>query len=662
MASRRGTILVVDDEPESLALLRTILTEEGYKVCPADSGKLALASAAASLPDLILIDIRMPGMDGLEVCRRLKECESTREIPVIFVSGSTGTEERVQGLALGAVDFVVKPFFRDELLARVHTHLELGRLRSELEAQVASRTRELREAVDELQQEIAERRRTEKALRESEERFRNMANTAPVMLAVADADRSATFFNKSWLDFTGRTLDQELGDGWTVSVHPDDIESCLDRLSSVYATQSECRMEYRLRRADGEYRNLLCKGVPRFEREGAFAGYIASMVDITDLKRSQEAAVARQKLESLGVLAGGIAHDFNNLLGSIMADSELLLSELEEGSPALEDVERIGAVALRAAGIVRQLMVYAGQESGAFEQLDLGALIREMLEFMKVSISKKATLEIDLPDCIPTIPANPAQMRQVVMNLIANASEALRDREGVISVSLAHLGDCLRLKVSDTGCGMTNEVQAGIFDPFFTTKGPGRGLGLASVQGIVRGHGGAISVVSAPGSGSRFEIRLPCPTRTEREPDSKAVPAVVAAPATFVRTVLLIDDEDTLRLAIAKMLRRSGFSVFETGDGRAAIALFKARWAEIDIVLLDVTLAGISGREVLEALRNINPQAKVILTTAYGRDLAMATTGGDPSLLYLRKPYRIGDLAELLRETRLPALSDRATS
>ncbi len=657
--------MVVDDDSESLALLTSILTGAGYRVHPADSGELALASIDAVRPDLILLDMRMPGMDGLEICRRLKAAESTWSIPVIFISAFSDAADRVRGLALGAVDYVSKPFDAVELLARVRAHLELAFLHSQLEAQVATRTRELSHAVQNFLSEIEQRERTERALRESEGRFRQMANTAPVMIAVAGPDQQVTFLNKGWLDFTGRTMDQELGTGWTASLHPDDREQVLAAISSAFADRQPCHLEYRLRRADGEYRAVVCSGVPRFEADGTCAGYVASLVDITDLKRSNEEALARQKLESLGVLAGGIAHDFNNLLGSILADSELLLAELPESSPAREGVERIEAVALRASEIVRQLMVYAGQESAVLEPVDLAALVREMLSLMKVSISKNATLKTDLPRNLPPIQGNSAQIRQVVMNLITNASDALAGKQGVITVSLSQQssspessadqgagvpgGDFLRLEVADTGSGMSSETQARIFDPFFSTKRRGRGLGLAAVQGIIRSHGGTINVVSLPGKGSRFEILLPCSAALPHAIQDTAPAAHPTEAAGDTGTVLLIEDEDTLRLAAAKILRRRGFIVFEAADGHAGLRLFREQNARIDLVLLDLTLPGMSGRTVLHEMRKIRPHQKVILTTAYGQDRALAAVGRTVSLRYLRKPYQLAELIDMVR-------------
>jgi PAS domain S-box-containing protein len=232
---------------------------------------------------------------------RLEVSERSRNVPVIFISGASELEERVKGLTLGAVDYISKPCQREELLARVRTHIELGRLRNQLKWEVLTRTAELNKTVEQLL--------------ESEERFRNMADTAPVMIWVSGTDKQCTFVNKTWLKFTGRSIEEELGNGWTFGIHPDDVERSFDIYTSSFDARREFEMEYRLHRADGEFRWVLDKGTPRFAPNGEFVGYIGSAIDITDLKRMHEEALSKEKLQSLTSLTRGIAHDFNNMLG-----------------------------------------------------------------------------------------------------------------------------------------------------------------------------------------------------------------------------------------------------------------------------------------------------------------------------------------------------------
>ena len=320
------TILVVDDDSQSLRVLTDTLTGAGYRVRPADSGELALASVGAIAPELILLDIRMPGMDGFEVCRRLKANQKSRGIPVVFLSAAGQVEDRVHALRLGAADFISKPFQAPELLARVHIHMELGLLRAHLEQQVAERTAELRLANERLCLELEERRRAEHELRESEERFRNLANRAPVGIWVMDADQGVTFYNRRALAFLGRKMADRCARRWTDFVHPDDLEEVSSKYRSAVVGRRSFRIECRVRRATGKYRWMLHTGIPRFIG-GIYSGYIGTSLDITDLKRAHERMIVNQKLESLGVLSAGVAHDFNNLLGSIMAEADLALSD-----------------------------------------------------------------------------------------------------------------------------------------------------------------------------------------------------------------------------------------------------------------------------------------------------------------------------------------------
>jgi PAS domain S-box-containing protein len=516
---------------------------------------------------------------------------------------------------------------------------------------------------------LVERRRVRRvaaALQESETRFRNMADTAPVLMWVSGPDKLCTFFNKAWLTFTGRDMELELGNGWVELIHPDDRGLWHETYFLSFDSRSVFQMEYRLRRADGEYRSLLCAGAPRFQNDGAFAGYIGSSLDITELKRAQEKVLSGQKLESMGLLASGIAHDFNNLLGGISASADLALAERAESASCDEELLRIKAAADGGAQIVRELMIFGATENQSFEPVDFSLPVREMIQVLKISISKTVTLKSDLPVDLGMVLGNAAQLRQLVMNLVINASQAIGDREGEIRITTkvlpqdasamieaeGNLSACeyLRLEVADTGDGMTEEVKAKIFAPFFSTKCAGRGLGLAVVQRIVGAHAGVIKVLSAPGSGTSFEVMLPCIPRVEIGKAAPSSGSREVAEEFFTVTVLVIEDETTLRTSISKFLRRRGFSVIEAEDGNAGVDLFLKNAARTDVVLLDMTLPGKSGRDVLYELQRIAAGVKVIVTSAYGQQHVQSLLGGLQTWGYVQKPYRVADLEEILQK------------
>jgi PAS domain S-box-containing protein len=507
-------------------------------------------------------------------------------------------------------------------------------------------------------------------LRESEERFREIADTAPVIVWITGADGLHTFFNRQAITFSGRKVDDLLGNSWMDLVHPDDREAVLREHVAALQAGRDFQLELRLRRADETYRWMLSTGTVRWEN-GAYAGHVGTMVDITDLKRNQEEIIVTQKHESLGVLAAGIAHDFNNLLGSILLDSESILTEADAGTSVRETAERIETVAIRASEIVRQLLAFAGKGQAPHAPFNVSQLTGEMVNLLKTSISKRAVVETALSSEPLMVHGNATQFQQVIMNLITNASESLGEAEGIVTVRTSRAqvgsdtasnraqnlpeGSYARLEVIDTGCGMSEEVKSRIFDPFYTTKFSGRGLGLAAVPGIVRSHGGALRVESAPGRGSRFEILLPCTVEVAQpERNGTALPGVRAGGG----TALVIEDEHSLRTAVSKSLRRKGFTVMEAGDGHSAIHLFQTT-PGIEVVLLDMTLPGMSGIEVLTELRKIRPDIKVILTTAYSREMAMSSVGEQRVSDFIRKPYLIAELVGMLQKVMSAPAAER---
>jgi signal transduction histidine kinase/CheY-like chemotaxis protein len=423
-------------------------------------------------------------------------------------------------------------------------------------------------------------------------------------------------------------------------------------------------MDFRIVRPDSELRTVTFYSQVVLDEVGSPRHIFGACQDVTDERRAQEQALASRKLETMGTLANGIAHDFNNLLGGVLAQAELALSELAAGSRPEEELKSICGIAMSGSEIVRQLMIYSGQERGAPGLVNVARAVEEMAEILKLSISKRATLHTDVDQDLPLLRGSGAQIRQIVMNLVMNASEAIGDRDGVVRLTARRVevgqdrlpgipgdaaeGDFVQLEVTDTGKGMTPETRARVFDPFFTTKPLGHGLGLPVVSGIVRSLGGAIDVASEPGAGTTFRVLLRCAESTANISPDQPSPAETTV-ANRAGTALIVEDEDSLRCAAAKMLRNSGLTVLEAADGGKAIEAIRGDTV-IDVLLLDVTLPGAPSREVLAEAKRLRPGMRVIVASAYGEEFAAASLQADVER-FIRKPYSLRDLLGLVRQT-----------
>jgi CheY-like chemotaxis protein len=349
----------------------------------------------------------------------------------------------------------------------------------------------------------------------------------------------------------------------------------------------------------------------------------------------------------------------------MLAQAELATAELASGSDADEELKQIREAAIRGSEIVRQLMIYAGKEGEVVELTDVSKAVEAMLGLLKVSVSRHATIVTDLAESLPAVKARPAQLRQIVMNLVVNASDAIRDRDGIIRVTtrcvtLDHVtglatSDCLapgeyvEMGISDTGIGMSPEIKSRLFDPFFTTKSAGRGLGLAVVHGIVRSLNGAIRVISEFGNGATFQILLPCAEAVNGTNADTVGGVVEAATSSREATVLVVEDEHPLRQAVTKMLAKAGFRVLQVDNGSDAIELLRSDAGEIDAILLDMTIPGAFSQEVLAQVAQVRPNVKIILTSAYSEETARTFLNGPPIQGFVRKPFQFGHLVRTLR-------------
>jgi PAS domain S-box-containing protein len=507
-------------------------------------------------------------------------------------------------------------------------------------------------------QDLTEQKHAEATLRASEERFRRVFDEGPLGVALVGRDHRFLRVNNALCQMLGYSEVELVQKTFADITHPDDVRADAELAERLFRCElSFYRLQKRYVKKNGEviWVNLTKSLI--LDDQGEPLHGLTMVEDITEIKRTQEEALLRQKLESLGTLAGGIAHDFNNLLGAVQAQAELASAELDAGSSCKEELRAIGEVAIRGSEIVRQLMIYAGKEGAVVGLVDLSKTVDEMLSLLKVSVTKHAVIEINLDRDLPAIHASDAQIRQMVMNLIANASDAIGERDGVIRVSTRRVtrtgesavaGDHVQLEVSDTGRGMSVETQAKVFDPFFTTKSAGRGLGLAVVQGIVRNLDGAINLTSEPDKGTTFQVLLPCPATT-----AEAIGQVISRDGEMAAsqhgTVLVVEDEGYLRQAVVKMLRNTGFEVFEAADSFSAIDILRASGSAIDVILLDVTLPGASTHEIIAEAANARLNMRVILTSAYSQEMIVDAMDSPQIRGFIRKPFQLGELVQKLR-------------
>ncbi len=450
-------------------------------------------------------------------------------------------------------------------------------------------------------------------------------------------------------------------------VHPEDRARVIAAVRVAVEGMSRLRIEYRVVRPDGAIRWIYGDADLERDEHGAPLRLLGIGQDITERREAEEARRAiemkmlqAQKLESLGVLAGGIAHDFNNLLVGVLGNAGLAMGELPEGSPLQQPVARIEQAALRAADLVRQMLAYSGRGQFIVGPVDLNAVIREMTHLLATVLSKKATVCYELAPEGPSVHADATQIRQVVMNLITNASDALGDEPGTITVATGVTdatgvmaatagidvsigredlppGRYAFVRVTDSGSGIAPDMLGRIFDPFFSTKFTGRGLGLAAVQGIVRAHRGGIHVRSEPARGSTFTVLLPL-LDADRCASAIAAAAetVAAVPAGLV--VLVVDDEPDVRETARTILHRQGYVVFEAADGREAL-LKLTTLPRIDVVLLDLTMPHLSGVETLAEIRRRRPSLPVLLSSGYGEQDVMRQCADSAHTSFVQKPY-----------------------
>jgi two-component system cell cycle sensor histidine kinase/response regulator CckA len=501
---------------------------------------------------------------------------------------------------------------------------------------------------------ISERKRAERALTESEGRFRRVADTAPVMIWMADATKQCTWFNRAWLAFTGRTMEQEVGDGRTAGVHPDDLARWAATYQNSFDARVPFSMEYRLRRTDGQYRWIRDDGIARYASDGSFEGYIGAALDITDMREASQRLGQAQRLESLGRLAGGVAHETNNQMTVVLGAAEFLLRRTDLPEGAQEDLAQIRQAADRAANVSAQLLAYSRRQLLRPQVLDLNTVVAGIQPALRRLLGPERTLLVQLATSLGRVEADPGQLEQVLINLVLNARDAIAEGGRVrIETSAVVLtatdfaqhpevsmraGRYTQLVVSDTGPGMDRETLNRVFEPFFTTKpiGQGTGLGLATVYGIIKQSNGYIWAYSELGHGTAFKIYLPV-TAADATTAMPRVGKTVAAPREGV--VLLVDDEPAVRDYAARALTEAGYTVVSAGSGAEALELLSTQDGGPAIVVTDLAMAGIDGRSLVERLRERHPNLPVLYMSGFTGADVIRRGLMDADQPFLQKPF-----------------------
>jgi PAS domain S-box-containing protein len=517
---------------------------------------------------------------------------------------------------------------------------------------------------------ITKSKRADMLLRESEQNFRTLADSGRALIWTSGTDKLCNYFNSVWLEFTGRKLEQEMGNGWTEGVHPDDLQSCLDIYVGAFDRREKFSMEYRMLRYDGEYRWILDDGCPRYDSMGEFIGYIGHCLDISERKHDEEENAKlevqlrhAQKMESIGFLAGGIAHDLNNILFPISGLSEMLLDDVPPGNPEHESIKQIYKSAQRGSDLVKQILTFSRQSKPQKLPIKIQSILKDVLRLVRSTIPMNIEITSHIkPDC-GMVSADPTQVHQIVMNLITNAYHAVERNGGTIDIELKETGPpdvtsgyfvrllaggYARITVSDTGTGIDKTLIDKIFDPYFTTKelGKGTGLGLSVVYGIVKEHSGDIQVYSEVGRGTTFHVYLPLLIDAKY---SKSA-AVTREYPTGRERILLVDDEEPIVRMEQMMLERLGYQVTARTSSLDALAAFKANPGYFDLVISDRGMPLMTGEQLARKLIFIKPGIPIIICTGFGdeNDVNRAKAMGIKG--FLMKPVATGDLATMVRK------------
>ncbi len=661
-ADHPASILIVDDEPHNRQLLEIMLRSEGFHLQTAVGGDEALAIVAQQPPDLILLDIMMPGMNGYEVAGHIKGQPATKNIPIIMVSALDDRKARILGLNAGAEDFLTRPVDRAELCVRVRNLLRLkaygdyfGSYSERLEREVLARTTDLVARTKTLEEQST-------ALRQSEERTTYALGAAGMGLWELDPVSQQLTWSETLPALFGLARAQAPTnfEGFMAMLHPDDRRSVEESLVRAGRMKTAFQSEFRVVWPDGSTHWIAGRARLMDHVEGRPSYFLGVCIDIGERKTLERQFQQAQKMEAVGQLAGGVAHDFNNLLTAILGYSNFVIETLGSQDPRRADMNEVVKAGQRAVLLTQQLLAFSRKQVLQPTLIDLNALVTGMQPMLGRLIGAQVNLVSILAPDLGTVRADRGQLEQVLMNLVINAKDAMPSG-GRLAVETTNVelddafapgvaiqpGRYVTLSVSDSGTGMDAETKQRLFEPFFTTKdqGKGTGLGLATVYGIVKQSGGYIWVQSEPGQGATLSVYLP---RTEgHEAEASHLPDATLVHG--METVLLVEDEDAVRLLMRTMLERAGYRVFDAPNPESAVSLFERHANLFSLLVTDVIMPGSSGPKLFAQLVRQRPELKVLYVSGYTDETIVHEGQLDPDVEFLHKPFTAETLHRRVR-------------
>jgi PAS domain S-box-containing protein len=669
-------LLIVDDQEQNRYMLDILLKGNGHEVISATNGEEALDKARQGPPDLIITDILMPVMDGFTLCREWKKDQVLKAVPLVFYTATyTDPKDEKLALSLGAERFIIKPTAPDKFISIISEILEehqSGRMQAAsppLEDEEVYLKEYNQALVHKLEDKLQQLEDTNQALQASEEKYRTLMEAVADPVIVYDLEGRVVYANRAFSRVFGWRGEELIGKKLDF-VPSEDTSQTLDKIKQALEGQSLSNHETHRLTKDGSLIDVSISAAHYKDTKGEIAGIVVSLQDITSRKLAEsekaklEAQLRQaQKMEAIGTLAGGIAHDFNNILGVIIGFADLSMLAAQDNPSLTGNLQKVLDAGIRAKDLVKQILTFSRQTEQEFKPTRLSLVAKELVEMLQATIPPSITMNKEvINDCV--VMADSTQLHQVLMNISTNAVQAMQETGGVLSLTLdmieldedsVHLvpdikpGVYQKISISDTGTGIPQERLDRIFDPFFTTKkkGEGTGLGLSVAHGIVKNHGGKITVYSEPGKGTTFTIYLPALTEKE---STTSISEVKRTLPTGNEHILYVDDEELLVEVGASILGKLGYRVTSFISSLKALENFRQNPHDYDLVVTDLNMPMMTGIDLAGELIRLRRDIPIILCTGFSDKVSSTLSQSIGIKKTIMKPIVARDIAIAIRE------------